>query len=145
MACGSFSCSMWNAVPQPGIKPRLPASGAQSLSHWTTREVPTLLYFLIKIFPTCINMASQRTPASSPLLSGQIPGGVLYGIPISKTLFGITKKKKIIQSDPREISHVYPVKGSRLASPISKTFQSLGQGGRPYRKVVAAVGFFQLD
>ena len=91
-------------------------------------------------------MTSQRTPASSPLLSGQIPGGVLYGIHISKTLFGITKKKKKnIQSDPREISHVYPVKGSRLASPIGKTFRSLGQGSRPYRKVVAAVGFFQLD
>ena len=39
-------------------------------------------------------MTSQWTPASSPLLSGQIPGGVLYGIHISKTLFGITKKKK---------------------------------------------------
>ena len=31
---------MWDPVPQPGIKPGLPALGVQSLSHWTTREVP---------------------------------------------------------------------------------------------------------
>ena len=37
---GSFSCSMWDLVPWPGIKPRFPASGAWSLSHWTTREIP---------------------------------------------------------------------------------------------------------
>ena len=34
---------MWNLVPQPGLKPGLPALGAWSLSHWTTREVPPLL------------------------------------------------------------------------------------------------------
>ena len=27
-------------VPRPGIEPGSPALGAQSLSHWTTREVP---------------------------------------------------------------------------------------------------------
>ena len=44
-ACGIFGCSlwtlncgMWYLVPWPGIKPRLPASGAWSLRHWTTRE-----------------------------------------------------------------------------------------------------------
>ena len=34
-----FSCSMWDLVPWPGMEPRVPALGAQSLSHWTTREV----------------------------------------------------------------------------------------------------------
>ena len=29
------------SVPGPGIKPEPPASGALSLNHWTTREVPT--------------------------------------------------------------------------------------------------------
>ena len=45
-----FNCSMrtlnwgmWDLVPRPGIKPRPPALGAQSLSHWTTREVLKLL------------------------------------------------------------------------------------------------------
>ena len=37
------SCSMWDLVPQPGIKPRPLALGVQSLSPWTTREVPRQL------------------------------------------------------------------------------------------------------
>ena len=34
-----LSCGMWDLVPQPGIKRRVPALRAQSLSHWTTRGV----------------------------------------------------------------------------------------------------------
>ena len=37
--CAGLNCSMWDLVPWPGTKPRPPAVGAQSLSHWTTREV----------------------------------------------------------------------------------------------------------
>ena len=36
----SLSCGMWDPVPWPGIEPRPHALGAQSISHWTTREVP---------------------------------------------------------------------------------------------------------
>ena len=28
-------------VPQPGMEPMTPGVGAQSLNHWTAREVPT--------------------------------------------------------------------------------------------------------
>ena len=38
----SLSCSMWDLVPWPGIQPRPPALGVQSLSQWTSREVPGL-------------------------------------------------------------------------------------------------------
>ena len=31
-----LSCGMWDPVPRPRIEPRLPALGAQSLSHWTS-------------------------------------------------------------------------------------------------------------
>ena len=41
-ACGISSCSQWDLVPRPGMKPRPLALGAQNLSHWTTREVPHL-------------------------------------------------------------------------------------------------------
>ena len=34
----TLSCSMWDLVPWPGIKPGPPALGAQSLSHWTTKS-----------------------------------------------------------------------------------------------------------
>ena len=35
-----LSCSMWDLVPRPGIKPRPPAWGTQSLSHWTHQGSP---------------------------------------------------------------------------------------------------------
>ena len=38
------SCSMWDLVAQPGIKPGAPALGVQSRRHWTTKEV--LAWFL---------------------------------------------------------------------------------------------------
>ena len=40
-AWGIFSCRMWN---QLGIEPRTLTSGRQSLSHWTTREVPQWVF-----------------------------------------------------------------------------------------------------
>ena len=36
----TLRCSMWDLVPWLGMKPRPPALGAQSASHWTTSEVP---------------------------------------------------------------------------------------------------------
>ena len=45
-SCGmqTLSCGMWDLVPWPGIEPRPPALGVQSLSYWTTREVPGLCF-----------------------------------------------------------------------------------------------------
>ena len=40
---GIFTCGMWNLVSWPGIGPGPPAFGVQSLSHWTTRDVPEFL------------------------------------------------------------------------------------------------------
>ena len=40
-----LSCGMWDLVPCPGIKPEFPALGVQSLSHWTTREVPQIPFY----------------------------------------------------------------------------------------------------
>ena len=49
LAAPSLSCSMWalsciisDLVPRPGVKPGPPALEAQSLSHWTTREITLL-------------------------------------------------------------------------------------------------------
>ena len=39
-----FSCSLWDLVPRPGIIPRPPSFKVQSLSHWTTRKVPTSFF-----------------------------------------------------------------------------------------------------
>lgn len=37
-------CDIWDPiiVPQPGLKPILPAVKAQFLNHWTGKEVPIL-------------------------------------------------------------------------------------------------------
>ena len=40
LAAAGLSCGMWDLVPRRGIKPRPPAMGVGSLSHWTAREVP---------------------------------------------------------------------------------------------------------
>ena len=34
---------MWDLVPGPRIEPGPPALGVQSLTHWTTREVPRFI------------------------------------------------------------------------------------------------------
>ena len=40
----TLSCSVWDLVPWPKIKPRHPALGVWYLSHWTTREIPIIQF-----------------------------------------------------------------------------------------------------
>ena len=47
LAALGLSCCMQDLAPCPGIEPRPPALGVQSLSHWTTREVPENEIYLI--------------------------------------------------------------------------------------------------
>ena len=42
-SCEIFSCGMWDRVPWPRVEPGPPALGVQTLSHWTTRELPSYL------------------------------------------------------------------------------------------------------
>ena len=46
----TLCCSMWDPVPQLGTEHRPPALGAQSLSYWTTREVPEFWCLEISLF-----------------------------------------------------------------------------------------------
>ena len=41
----TFDCGMWNLVSWPGIKPRPPAFGTQSFTHWITKEVPKIVFW----------------------------------------------------------------------------------------------------
>ena len=45
LAAAGFSCGKPDLSPWPGIEPWFPALEAQSLSHWTAREVPHFLLF----------------------------------------------------------------------------------------------------
>ena len=70
VSCGTWtlSCSTWDLVPRPGIKPQPPALGAWNLSHWTTREY--LSYFLkMKKFFTEKLRGHYRYPLSSIILT----------------------------------------------------------------------------
>ena len=50
MAAPGLSCGMWDQVPWTGIELQPPALGAQSLSHWTTREVPENIFYISHLF-----------------------------------------------------------------------------------------------
>ena len=59
-ACGVFStgmctlsCSLWDLVPWPEMEPRSCASGAQTLSHWTTRKDPSFFVCLFVWYFEC--------------------------------------------------------------------------------------------
>ena len=53
-------CGMQDLVPWSEIGPRFPALRDQSLSHWTTREVPFFLWFLF-IYGCSCSMASAHS------------------------------------------------------------------------------------
>ena len=62
---------MWELVPQPGIEPKPPALGVQSLSHWTTREVPFLHIFMVteiwfSFSRLSWNITTSRKPSLPP-------------------------------------------------------------------------------
>ena len=46
----TLSCSIWDLVSWSRMEPGPPPLGVQSLSHWTTREVPNTLLFLSFFF-----------------------------------------------------------------------------------------------
>ena len=62
----SFSQAMWHtgSVFQPGIELLLPALGACSLNHWTTREVPNACGLLV----ARLGLESRATKTQSNVL-----------------------------------------------------------------------------
>ena len=59
LAVLGLSCGTQDLVPCPGIQPRPPALGAWSLSHWTTKEVPTV--FILNYVLTGIETLAKNT------------------------------------------------------------------------------------
>ena len=50
LTCELFNCGMWDLGPWSGIRLGPPALGVWSLSHWTTRVVPSCLLWHITSF-----------------------------------------------------------------------------------------------
>ena len=76
----TLSCSMWDLVFWPKIKPRPPALGAQSLSHWTTSKFPCVGILINTLEPggTCgkESTCQRRRHRDANLIprSGRSPG-----------------------------------------------------------------------
>ena len=49
-----LSCGMWDLDPWPGIEPRSPTLGTQSLSHWTTGKSPFIHCWWTVWLPPCL-------------------------------------------------------------------------------------------
>ena len=63
-----MSCSMWDLVPQPGIKPTPCALETQSPIHWTAREVPNPGFLKSGTFITLVTAGEPGVwPARSVL------------------------------------------------------------------------------
>ena len=76
LAVPGHSCNTWDLVPWSGIESGLPALGAQSLHHWTTRDAPGQL-----LFGTVSPREKAMAPHSS-VLAWKIPGtGEPGGLP----------------------------------------------------------------
>ena len=60
-------------VPWPVIKPETPAVEAQSLNHWTTREVPRLhtFFWFWPYCTTCVILVPQTEIKPGPLAVGE--------------------------------------------------------------------------
>ena len=65
----TFSCGMWDLIPWPGIKPGAPALGAWTCSHWTSREVPVVLFIFVSH-----ETEAQRGEMTCPHLTNEETG-----------------------------------------------------------------------
>ena len=70
-ACDIFSYGMWDLVPRAGIEPKALASGAQSLSHWTIREVLVLSSYHHLQCPNQLTPPQQAFLISKACFGGQ--------------------------------------------------------------------------
>ena len=66
----TLSFSMWDLVSCPGIKPEPLALGAQSLSHWTTTEIPlTYCWWEYTSVWKAVSYQVKHTPTILPSIS----------------------------------------------------------------------------
>ena len=77
LAAPGLSGGRPDLVPWLGIEPWFSALEAQSLSHWTTREVPHFLLFFLLKYNLCMAFPSGpvvKNPPASVGYTGWIPG-----------------------------------------------------------------------
>ena len=86
ITCRFFSCSMWHLVCWSGIELWSPVLGMQCLSHWTTREVPSVCFLnnpsLWYFCSSSPNRLTQLLLFSHPVVSNSFwPRGLQHARP----------------------------------------------------------------
>ena len=84
----ALNCSMWDLVPWSGIKPGPTALGAQSLSHWTAREVPAAFDFYIIQF--CVFSVTDNFVALSKTAFPSSKVVNIYSYVFSKSFYSFS-------------------------------------------------------
>ena len=100
LAVLGVGCGMQDLAPRPGIEPGPPALGAQSSSHWTTREVPELLIFFkrkIVAFFARIHTGHQQTPPMTSTTPPSTPRALSWprGCPDTRVLATLPSSKPL--------------------------------------------------
>ena len=86
-----LSCGMWDLVPWPGIEPGSPVLETWSLSHWTTREVPKLLFKVQKSLSNDESNSSLNEQDASKLIYQMLGshGTPKYSLHFRSILWGL--------------------------------------------------------
>ena len=83
----TLSSGMWDLAPRPWVQSEPPALGAQSLSHWTTREVPQSSPFI-----GFLSLSDLGTVDSSYLRSFSVFSDTYFSFLDVVQLFAVSKK-----------------------------------------------------
>ena len=68
-----LGCSKWDLILWPGIKPRPPALGMWSFSHWTTRKAPFCCLMLTYLLLIQFSSVAQSCPTLWDPMSHSTP------------------------------------------------------------------------
>ena len=84
--CWPYLAACRILVPQPGMEPLPPTLGAQTLNHWTTREVPTNLEIFALM---CVCWSLSPVQLFETPMDCSVPGSSVHGILQARILEGV--------------------------------------------------------
>ena len=109
LAAPGLSCNKWDLVSWPETKPRPPALGAWSLSHWTTREVFASSLWVCSSHSLWVWLLIERSPS------------LFWKAPPSVYKAAAAAAAKLLQSCPTLCD---PIDGSPPGSPVPGILQA---------------------
>ena len=103
-SCGTqtLSWGLWDLVPWPGLEPGPPTLGAQNLSQWTTREVPSLFILMrvcIWVTQSCPTLCDLMAPVSVEFSRQEYWSGLPFPSPMGLPDPGIEPRSPALWAD----------------------------------------------